>query len=229
MQVNQPIPVITIDGPSGVGKGTTCALVAEQLGWHLLDSGSIYRALALKVMKASIDTKDEALLIETAKSLQLSFTVADDGTTQIKLDGEVVNEQLRSEACGDMASKIAPIPAIRQALFIRQKAFQRHPGLVADGRDMGTVVFKSAPLKVFLTANAEERAKRRHKQLKLKGVDVKIRALLEDIEARDFRDSTRKVAPLVPAADAHVIDTSDLSIKQVLAQIMNLVEQNVKV
>jgi len=229
IQVKQPVPVITIDGPSGVGKGTTCALVADLLGWHLLDSGSIYRALALKVMKASIDVNDEALLIETAINLNLAFLMADDKSTHIILDGDVVNEQLRSEECGEMASRIAPIPAVRQALFERQKAFLKSPGLVADGRDMGTVVFKSAPLKVFLTANAEERAKRRHKQLKQKGVDVKIRALLEDIEARDYRDSTRKVAPLVPAADAHVIDTSDLSIKQVLAQIMNLVEQNVKV
>lgn len=227
--VEQPVPVITIDGPSGVGKGTTSALISEQLGWHLLDSGSIYRSLALKVMKSSLDDSDETLLINTAKTLDLSFEIGDDRKIDIILDGEIVNEQLRSEACGEMASKIAPIPAVRQALFIRQKAFQKPPGLVADGRDMGTVVFKSAPLKVFLTANAEERAKRRHKQLKHKGVDVKIRALLEDIEARDYRDSTRKVAPLVPAADAHVIDTSDLSIKQVLAHIMNLVVLNVKV
>ncbi len=229
IQLIQPVPVITVDGPSGVGKGTTSALVAEQLNWHLLDSGSIYRALALKVMQSSIDINNEALLVETAKSLNLKFLIQEQQNTQILLDDQVVNDLLRSEACGEMASKIAPIPAVRQALFERQKAFQKSPGLVADGRDMGTVVFKSAPLKVFLTAKAEERAKRRHKQLKQQGVDVKIRALLDDIEARDLRDSTRKVAPLVPAADAYVIDTSDLSIQQVLAQIMKLIERNVKV
>ena len=141
----------------------------------------------------------------------------------------MVNDQLRSEQCGDVASKVAPIAAVRAALLHRQKAFQQPPGLVADGRDMGTVVFKSAPIKVFLTANAQERAKRRHKQLQGQGVDVKIRALLADIEARDLRDSTRKVAPLVPAKDAFVIDTSDLSIEEVLLQVMNLVEQNLMI
>ena len=138
----------------------------------------------------------------------------------------MVNDQLRSEACGLMASKVAPIAAVRNALLKRQKAFQTAPGLVADGRDMGTVVFKSAPVKVFLTADAEERAKRRHKQLQEQGVDVKIRDLLEDIEARDHRDSTRKVAPLVPAEDALVIDTSDLSIEEVLQQVLDHVSQS---
>ncbi|WP_232781889.1 (d)CMP kinase [Marinicella sediminis] len=228
MRHQQPVPVVTIDGPSGVGKGTTSALLAARLGWHLLDSGAIYRSLALKVMNDDLDPANEAQLAEAAKALRLSFQ-ADGQHARILLDGQQVNDQLRSEACGDMASQVAPIAAVRQALLQRQKAFQQPPGLVADGRDMGTVVFKSAPLKVFLTANAEERAKRRHKQLKEKGVDVKIRDLLRDIEARDHRDSTRKVAPLVPAMDAHVIDTSDLSIEEVLAQIMNLVGQHVKV
>ena len=232
--IETPVPVITIDGPSGVGKGTTSALIAEQMGWHLLDSGAIYRSLALKAMKMEVKASDEEQLVTLARQLDLAFAIDEEGGNegnnptqiQIKLDGETVNDELRSEACGVMASKIAPIAAVRQALMRRQKAFQQVPGLVADGRDMGTVVFKSAPLKVFLSANAKERAKRRHKQLHRKGVDVKIRALLEDIEARDLRDSTRKVAPLVPAKDAYVIDTSDLSIEEVLLQVMKLVEQN---
>ena len=225
----QPVPVITIDGPSGVGKGTTSALLAQHLSWHLLDSGAIYRALALKVMSAGLNPTDEEPLIAAAESLNLEFRVNEQQQTDVFLDGVNVNDDLRSEACGEMASQVAPIAAVRQALLNRQKAFQRSPGLVADGRDMGTVVFKTAPLKVFLTANAEERAKRRYKQLKEKGVDVKIRDLLEDIEARDHRDSTRKVAPLVPAMDAHVIDTSDLSIDEVLARIIDLTRQNVNV
>jgi len=229
MAHQQPVPVITIDGPSGVGKGTTSALLANHLGWHLLDSGAIYRALALQVMNSALDPADEAQLIAAAESLNLEFRVNKDQQTDALLDGHQVNDELRSEACGEMASKVAPIAAVRQALLNRQKAFQRAPGLVADGRDLGTVVFQTAPLKVFLTANAEERAKRRYKQLKEKGVDVKIRDLLEDIEARDHRDSTRKVAPLVPAVDAHVIDTSELSIDEVLARIIELTRQFVNV
>ncbi len=225
--VNKPAPVITIDGPSGVGKGTTSALLAKQLGWRLLDSGAIYRALALQAMQHKVDPTDEQQLVALAQDLPVRFSTDDSGAVQITLGSTVVNDQIRSEACGEMASKIAPIAAVRQALLQRQKDFQQAPGLVADGRDMGTVVFKSAPLKVFLSANAQERAKRRHKQLQEQGVDVKIRDLLEDIETRDHRDSTRKVAPLVPAIDAYVIDTSDLSIDEVLAQVMQLVEQNI--
>ncbi len=225
IQVKQPVSVIAVDGPSGVGKGTISALLARELGWHLLDSGAIYRSLALKAMKVGVYADEESKLITLAENLNLNFSVDSKQGTQILLDDVVVNSELRSEACGVMASKVAPIPAVRTALMQRQKNFQKAPGLVADGRDMGTVVFKSAPLKVFLTANAEERAKRRHKQLQERGVDVKIRDLLEDIEARDYRDSTRKVAPLVPAKDAHVIDTSELSIDEVFAQIIELVEQ----
>ncbi len=229
IKVEQPVPVITVDGPSGVGKGTISALLAKELEWHLLDSGAIYRSLALKAMKEGVSADNEAKLIDLAQNLDLEFCVDAKQGIQILLDGLVVNEELRSEACGEMASKVAPIPAVRAALMQRQKDFRQAPGLVADGRDMGTVVFKNAPLKVFLTATADERAKRRYKQLQEKGVDVKIRDLLEDIEARDYRDSTRKVAPLVPAEDAHVIDTSDLSIDEVLAQVMKLVEQAVKI
>lgn len=226
--LNRPLPVITIDGPSGVGKGTTSALVAEQLNWHLLDSGAIYRSLALKAMNERIKPDEHESLVKLAQSLDLEFKVNADSKTDVLLDGQEVNSQLRSESCGEMASKIAPILAVRKALFDRQKAFLKPPGLVADGRDMGTVVFKSAPLKVFLTANAQERAERRYKQLKEQGVDVKIRDLLEDIETRDYRDSTRKVAPLVPAKDAYIIDTSDLSVEEVLVNIMTLVKQNLQ-
>ncbi len=219
-------PVITIDGPSGVGKGTTSALVAKALGWHLLDSGAIYRAMALKAIGEGLMPDDEAALKVAAEGIDLRFEVTFDSEIAVFLDGQQVNDQLRTEACGEMASKIAPNKAMRAALLDRQKAFQQAPGLVADGRDMGTVVFQSAPLKVFLTASAEERAKRRHKQLQQKGVDVRIRDLLKDIEARDLRDSSRKVAPLVPADDAHVIDTSDLSIKEVLGQVLALAQKN---
>ena len=219
-------PVITIDGPSGVGKGTTSALLAEALGWHLLDSGAIYRAMALKAISEGITPENEAALKAAAESLDLRFEVAGNSDIAVFLDGQQVNEQLRTEACGEMASKIAPNKAMRAALFDRQKDFQQAPGLVADGRDMGTVVFQSAPLKVFLTASAEERAKRRHKQLQQKGVDVRIRDLLKDIEARDLRDSSRKVAPLVPAKDAHVIDTSVLSIDEVLSQVLALAHKS---
>lgn len=229
ISINKPTPVIAVDGPSGVGKGTISALLAAELGWHLLDSGAIYRSLALKAMKEGVEPEEEARLIELAQNLDLKFSVDSKQGTEILLDGEVVNADLRSEACGEMASKVAPIPAVREALMQRQKDFQHAPGLVADGRDMGTVVFRSAPLKVFLTANAEERAKRRHKQLQEQGVDAKIRDLLEDIEARDYRDSTRKVAPLVPAEDAFIIDTSELSIDEVFARIIELVEQHIKI
>nr|WP_246172707.1 (d)CMP kinase [Marinicella rhabdoformis] len=219
------VPVITIDGPSGVGKGTTCALVAEALGWHLLDSGAIYRAMALKAIGEGIKPEDEVALQSAAEQIDLRFEVTENLDIAIYLDGKQVNDELRTEACGEMASKIAPNPAMRTALFDRQKDFQQAPGLVADGRDMGTVVFQAAPLKVFLTASAEERAKRRHKQLQQKGVDVRIRDLLKDIEARDLRDSSRKVAPLVPAEDAHVIDTSDLSIEEVLELVLTLAKK----
>lgn len=220
------VPVVTIDGPSGVGKGTISALLAQHLGWHLLDSGAIYRAMALQALASDIGDADEQALANAARELNLYFEMTEQGT-QVVLNGQVVNDELRAEETGEMASKIAPMAAMRAALFDRQKAFQQAPGLVADGRDMGTVVFPSAPLKVFLTASAEERAKRRQKQLQEKGVGVKIRDLLKDIEARDARDSSRKVAPLVPAQDAFVIDTSDLNIEAVLQQVIELAEQHI--
>ncbi len=223
--LEESVPVITIDGPSGVGKGTISSLTAKALGWHLLDSGSIYRAMALQAINMKLEPNDESQLVDAAKDLDLCFNVCEDGSSQVLLNQQPVTDQLRSESIGDMASKIASIADLRVALFSRQRAFQQQPGLVADGRDMGTIVFPSAPLKVFLTASVEERAKRRLKQLNDSGVDVRIRDLLNDIEARDLRDSSRKVAPLVPARDAHIIDTSGLSIEEVLSQVLTLARQ----
>ena len=219
------IPVITIDGPSGVGKGTISALLANFLNWHLLDSGTIYRALALTSLNHGIEAADVEALVEQAESLDLEFKTQLHQNTEIYLQGQLVNEELRSESCGERASEIAVIAEVRAALLQRQKAFRQPPGLVADGRDMGTVVFTDADLKFFLTASSEERAKRRHLQLKKKGIDVNIGALLSDIEKRDERDSNRKVSPLHAADDAQVIDTSHLSVDQVLELIVTRVKE----
>ncbi|WP_395375606.1 (d)CMP kinase [Marinicella sp. W31] len=219
------IPVITIDGPSGVGKGTISALLANFLNWHLLDSGTIYRALALTSLNHNIAATDVEALVEHAESLDLEFKTQLRQATEIYLEGHLVNEDLRSEACGERASEIAVIAEVRSALLQRQKAFRQPPGLVADGRDMGTVVFTDADLKFFLTASSEERAKRRHLQLKKKGFDVNIGALLSDIEKRDERDRNRKVSPLLAAEDAHVIDTSHLSVDQVLELVVTRVKE----
>lgn len=225
----QPIPVIAVDGPSGVGKGTLCSQLAIALGWHLLDSGAIYRALAWQIIQDDLVTADETAWVNAASQLDLRFEVSAEGDTQIFLADNNVTSHLRSEQCAKIASEVAQVPRVRQALLKRQQAFLKPPGLVADGRDMGTVVFKNAPLKLFLTASSEIRAKRRHKQLQSAGIDVKIRDLLKDIEARDQRDSSRAVAPLVPAADAIVIDTGDLSIEKVYQQAMRLIEQKLSV
>lgn len=220
------IPVITVDGPSGVGKGTVSALLADFLEWHLLDSGAIYRALALLSMQFDIAINDVKALVDHAKAMDLKFIACGKQQTQTVLSGEVVNQAIRSEACGKRASEIAVIPEIRQALLQRQKDFRQWPGLVADGRDMGTVVFESAVMKFFLTANSEERAKRRYLQLKKEGVNVKIAALLSDIEKRDERDKKRKIAPLVPAIDAKVIDTSQLAVKKVFELVLDAIKKN---
>jgi cytidylate kinase len=206
-----------------------CSQLAQSLGWHLLDSGAIYRALALQVINDDLVDGDEADWVSAATELDLQFKVANDGVTQIFLAGHDVTAQLRSEQCAKVASQVAPVAAVRTALLHRQQAFLKPPGLVADGRDMGTVVFKYAPLKLFLTASASIRAERRHKQLQNAGVDVKIRDLLKDIEARDQRDSSRAVAPLVPAPDAIVIDTGNLSIQKVYEQAMLLINQKLSV
>ena len=223
--MKQNIPVITVDGPSGVGKGTTASLLSNHLGWNLLDSGAIYRALALKVLKSDVDVSDIEKLIKLAQSLQLRFESVIGEPTLVYLDDNCVNQELRKESCGNIASIIAVIPEVRAALLQRQIDFRQAPGLVADGRDMGTVVFKDAQIKFYLTASAEERAKRRYKQLKSKDVNANIRALEKEIGARDCRDSNRSVSPLVPAADAIVIDTSDLSIDEVFHYCINVMDK----
>ena len=219
------VPVITVDGPSGVGKGTTASLLSNHLGWHLLDSGAIYRALALKVLNTEADTSDIETLVGLARSLELIFESVIGEPTLVYLDGSCVNQDLRTESCGSIASIIASIPEVRAALLQRQVQFRQTPGLVADGRDMGTVVFADAQIKFFLTATPQERAKRRYKQLKNKGVDASMRALEKEIGARDARDSNRKVSPLVPADDAIIIDTSDLSIDEVFRFCIDIIDK----
>jgi len=218
--MNEVIPVITIDGPSGAGKGTAARLVAEQLGWHLLDSGAIYRVLAVAIQHHHISVEEEEPLIPIAAHLDVQFEISEDGQSKVILEGEDVTHVIRTEEIGALASQVAAFPRVREALLRRQRAFKVAPGLVADGRDMGTVVFIDAPVKVFLTASAEERADRRFKQLKEKGVDVKIGRLLDDIRQRDERDQNRKVAPLVPAEGALVIDSTSLSIEVVVEKIL---------
>lgn len=218
-------PVLTIDGPSGVGKGTVARVIAQQQGWHLLDSGAIYRAFALAVDSRSIDISNEAALEEVAKNLDLSFkTHKDSELVSVYLDGQDVSTVLRTEQTGEMASKIASIGVVRAALLKRQQDFAISPGLVADGRDMGTVVFEKAAFKVYLTASAEERANRRLKQLQAQGSEGIISQILAEVEARDARDSSRKHSPLKPAKDALVIDTTELSLDEVIAQVSELVK-----
>jgi cytidylate kinase len=219
--MNQKIPVITIDGPSGAGKGTAARLVAEQLGWQLLDSGAIYRVLAVATQYHQLPVDDEEALIPIAAHLDVQFQISENGESKVILESEDVTHSIRSEEISALASKVAAFPRVREALLRRQRAFKVDPGLVADGRDMGTVVFNDAPVKVFLTASAEERAERRYNQLKQKGFDVKIGRLLDDIRQRDERDQNRKVAPLMPAEDALVLDSTDYSIDEVVSKILS--------
>jgi cytidylate kinase len=218
-------PVLTIDGPSGVGKGTVARVIAQQLGWNLLDSGAIYRAFALAVESRSVDITDESALVKIATHLDLAFkTQANSELVSVYLDGQDVSKELRLEATGEMASKIASIGVVRSALLKRQQDFATLPGLVADGRDMGTVVFKEATFKVYLTADSEERANRRLKQLQAQGHKGIMSQILAEVEARDARDSSRKHAPLKPAKDALIIDTTELSLIEVIAQVSELVK-----
>ena len=219
-------PVITIDGPSGSGKGTVAGILAKRLGWNLLDSGALYRLLAFAAGNHGVALDNEALLEKLAAHLDVQFIGATDGKpARIILEGDDVTHAIRSETVAAGASKVAALPAVRDALLQRQRAFLEFPGLVADGRDMGTVVFPDAPLKVFLTASAEERARRRYLQLKAKGDDVSLSGLLDEIRARDERDTQRAIAPLKPAADAIQLDSTELSVEQVLERIRSEIAQ----
>jgi len=215
-----PVPVLAIDGPSGSGKGTIARRVAAELGWHLLDSGALYRLAALSAARTGREGCSATEMAGIAAALEVRFATNDDGHEQIYLHGEEVSAAVRTEESGLMASTIAALPEVRQGLIAVQQSFRRTPGLVADGRDMGTNIFPQAELKVFLTASAVERAKRRYKQLKDKGIDVSLPALSRDIEDRDRRDSERSVAPLRPAADARVLDSSGLSIDEVVEVVL---------
>lgn len=210
------IPVITIDGPSGVGKGTVSSRVAQTLGWHFLDSGALYRAVALAVVEARIPL--DAAIEVAAKASALDVRFADGG--RVFQGDDDISAQIRAETVGEAASRIAALPAVRAALLAKQRALRQAPGLVADGRDMGTTIFPDAELKVFLTAAAEVRAERRYKQLKQKGVDANLPRLLGEIRERDRRDSERPVSPLKPAPDACLLDTSTLSIDEVVDQVI---------
>ena len=218
-------PVIAIDGPSGSGKGTIARRVAEALGWHLLDSGALYRLVAVSAQDKGVGFEESDRLAKLATELDVTFDSDDSGEERIWLAGQDVTLQVRTEEAGAGASAVAAIPAVRKALLERQRGFQRPPGLVADGRDMGSHVFPNATLKIFLTASAEERARRRHKQLKDKGLDVSLAALSRDIEDRDRRDSERSVAPLRPAQDARILDSSGQSIEAVTQTVLDWVSE----
>ena len=218
------VPVVTIDGPSGSGKGTVAALLAREFDWHLLDSGALYRLTGLAATNHGVDFEDEASLEVLAEHLDVQFEPSEDGM-KIVLEGEEVGAYLRTEEVGAMASKVAVLPGVRTALLKRQQNFAEAPGLIADGRDMGTVVFTEAPVKVYLTASAEERAKRRQNQLQVKGIDANFDQLLADIMARDDRDTNRAVAPLKPADDAIVLDSTRLSIQEVFKKVVDAMAQ----
>jgi cytidylate kinase len=217
--INQA-PIITIDGPSGAGKGTVSQVIADKLGWNLLDSGALYRLLALAATHHGMAMDDADTLKVLAEHLDVQFHHGENGETEIVLEGENVTQAIRTEVIGNNASKLAAIPEVREGLLLRQHAFAYEPGLVADGRDMGTIVFPDAPVKVFLTASAEERANRRFLQLKAKGESVNIEELVSAIQERDERDANRAVAPLVPAVGALVVDSTDKSIEQVVESIL---------
>jgi len=219
------IPVLTIDGPSGVGKGTVANIMAHELNWNLLDSGAIYRAFALAATKRNIQIDNTDELLKLASNLDLRFE-SDPSNNQLSiyLDNSEVSAELRTEKTAELASKFAMIGPLRESLLLRQQKFKQPPGLVADGRDMGTVVFEDAPFKVFLTANVEERAQRRLKQLQDKGIAGILSQTLEEVQKRDERDASRKHSPLKPSKDALVIDTSNLTINEVVAKVMALVK-----
>ena len=215
MEPADGVPVIAIDGPSASGKGTVAEQVARALGFHYLDSGALYRLVALAALRSGTPWTDEAALANLASKLDARFNESD-----VLLSNQIVTDDIRSEQCGEGASRVAALPGVRTALLARQRAYAQAPGLVADGRDMGSVVFPHAALKVFLTAGVEKRAERRHKQLKQKGIAANIDILLKDLRERDERDSTRSAAPLKRSPDAQWLDTSDLSAEQAVQRVL---------
>ena len=217
--------VVTIDGPGGAGKGTLSQMLAKELGWHFLDSGAMYRLCGLACLQQGIDFADEQKIAEAAQNLDIDFRV-NDNALEVWLDGQEVSQQLRVETTASAASKVAVIPAVRDALLARQRAFAQAPGLIADGRDMGTVVFPNAELKIYLTASAEERAQRRYKQLQESGSSVSLAAILQEIQQRDERDMNRAIAPLKPAEDAVIIDSSNIDAQTVYDQVLQLIKQS---
>jgi cytidylate kinase len=218
-------PVITVDGPSGAGKGTISHMLADALGWHFLDSGALYRVTGQACLIEGVSWDDHPAVTEIARHLEVTFHTAPSGEVLVAYKGVDVSRAIRTEEGGRGASTVAAIAAVREALLARQREFRQPPGLVADGRDMGTVVFPRAPLKIFLTASARERAGRRYRQLLAKGENVSLARLLADIEERDARDSSREVSPLMPAEDAIVIDSTDTPIAEVFARVMREVAE----
>lgn len=233
--MTEHINIITVDGPSGAGKGTLTQMLAEHLHWHILDSGALYRILGvacdlegIDLASQSLDSKIEMLITEVAQSMLIDFKVNNESKqVEAYLNGDNLGNSIRTDEAGQAASKVATISSVREALLDKQKAFAQAPGLVADGRDMGTVVFPTATAKIFLTASAECRAERRYQQLIKQGVGANMRALLKSIQTRDERDRTRPVAPLVPAADAFVVDSSNMSIDDVFQQAIDFVEEKI--
>ncbi|PKH04302.1 (d)CMP kinase [Psychromonas sp. MB-3u-54] len=221
------INLVTVDGPSGSGKGTVCHIIAARLKWNLLDSGALYRILAFAALQKKISLDDQKSLANLALNLNVSFQSNGVGVDTL-LAGENVGDKLRTETVAQAASQIAALQLVRDALLTRQKAFYKEPGLIADGRDMGTVVFPDAPVKIFLDASAEQRASRRFNQLQCKGFDVSLAEILSEIKERDFRDRNRPVAPLKPAEDALVIDSTSLTVVQVVDQIFELMKLKLK-
>jgi cytidylate kinase len=214
------VPVVTIDGPSGSGKGAVAAILAKQLGFSLLDSGALYRVLGIATLKANLELENHKAIRDLAHNMRVEFGLS--GADSVELNGEDISLEIRTDIGSDQASKIGAIPAAREALFQRQLDFRQAPGLVADGRDMGTVIFPDAQLKIYLTASPEERAQRRYKQLIGKGIGAILFDLLRELKARDQRDSEREISPLKPAKDAFVIDTTSLSLEQVVEKVAKL-------
>ncbi|MGQ7242443.1 (d)CMP kinase [Salinicola sp. V024] len=222
--MSEAAPIVTIDGPGGAGKGTISRMIAEHMGWHLLDSGALYRLIALSALRKGVAVDDARALSEQAQNLDVVFAV-ENGAMQILLEGDDVTQAIRSEGVGSAASQVAALPPVREALLQRQRDFRQAPGLVADGRDMGTVVFPDASLKIYLTASAKERARRRLLQLQQAGEDARLSTLLKEIQARDARDMQRAVAPLKPAEDAVELDTTQLDIPEVVERIETLLAE----